>query len=450
MALSKRQNQVATGNGNAGAGDNVGAEDNLGEGLSSTHWSPLRRALFRFVCVYLVVYNLPFPLNILPQGFPPYDNFWNALAVWAGRHLFHQVVEITPSGSGDTAAGWVQVFCCLAIAVLTTVLWTLLDRKRPHYDRLYDWLRVYVRFALAATMVSYGADKIIPTQFPPPSLDRLMEPIGDASPMGLLWTFMGASAPYQIFGGVLEMLGALLLTARHTTLLGALILGAVLSNVVALNFCYDVPVKILSVNLLLMAVFLAAPYIGRLVDMFIRGRAVGPMPLRRLFQSRRLDRTALALRTLFVAGLLWMALWPLYQNSLMTQTASRSPLYGIWAVEQWNVNGAVRPPLITDTEQWHRVVFDNPVRVGVQTVSGERHRFALMRDTTARTLTLKRSDDPAWSSTFTYAQPQPGMLTLAGTMDGQKIQVKLHREDAQNFLLVRRGFHWVNEFPYNR
>ena len=36
MALSERQNQVATGNGNAGAGDNVGAGDNLGEGLSST------------------------------------------------------------------------------------------------------------------------------------------------------------------------------------------------------------------------------------------------------------------------------------------------------------------------------------------------------------------------------------------------------------------------------
>lgn len=434
MALSERQKATTT-------------RENLGEGESVKAWSPLRRAGFRFVCVYLVVYNLPFPLNILPQGFPPYDNLWSALTLWVGRHVFHRTV-VAPNGSGDTSGGWVQVFMCLAAALLATVLWTVLDRKRPHYDRLYDWLRVYVRFALANVMFSYGAMKIFPNQFSAPSLDRLLEPFGDASPMGLLWTFMGASPAYEIFGGMLEMLGGLLLTTRHTTLLGALVCMGVLSNVVALNFCYDVPVKIFSTHLLLMALFLAAPYVGRLIDLFVRGRAVRPAPLHRLFQDRRLDRTAVVLRTLFVAGLAGMALWQNYQIYTSKETASRSPLYGLWAVDEWSVNGVTRPPLVTDTAQWHRVVLSHNT-LTVQTVSGTRHRYFMPQGPVGRALILSRSDDPAWSSTLTYTQPDPSLLLLAGTLDRQQLRVRLHHEEAQNSLLVRRGFHWVNEFPYN-
>ena len=435
MALSERRKATATG-------------DNFGEGESTNQWSPLRCTVFRFVCAYLVVYNLPFPLNILPQGFPPYDNLWSALTLWVGRHVFHRTVMV-PNGSGDTFGGWVQVFMCLAIALLATVLWTLLDHKRPHYDRLYDWLRVYVRFALANVMISYGADKIFPNQFPVPSLDRLTEPFGDASPMGLMWTFMGASPAYQIFGGMLEMLGGLLLTTRHTTLLGALICMGVLSNVVALNFCYDVPVKIFSTHLLLMALFLVAPYMKRLIDLFVRGRAVGPAPLHRLFQNRRLDRAALVLRTLFVFGLAGMALWQNYQLYSFSKTVSHSPLYGLWAVNEWNVDGETRPPLMTDTTQWHRVSLSH-WGLTVQTVSGTRQCYFIPSGPVGQTVTLKRSDDPAWSSTLTYTQPNPDSLLLVGTLDGQQLKVRLHHENAKTSLLVRRGFHWVNEFPYNR
>jgi hypothetical protein len=34
-------------------------------------------------------------------------------------------------------------------------------------------------------------------------------------------------------------------------------------------------------------------------------------------------------------------------------------------------------------------------------------------------------------------------------LDGQKVRARLHRQDA-SFLLVNRGFHWINEYPFNR
>ena len=87
---------------------------------------------------------------------------------WVGDEVFHADTSVLPNGSGDTTYNYVQVFCFLMLALAATAVWTFLDRRRPNYARLHEWLRVYVRFALAVTMISYGAIKVIPSQFPSP------------------------------------------------------------------------------------------------------------------------------------------------------------------------------------------------------------------------------------------------------------------------------------------
>src|SRR6185295_12656867 len=107
-----------------------------------------------------------------------------------------------------------------SLAVLATLLWTALDGSRPNYSRVHAWLRTYLRFALAATLFSYGAAKVFKSQFPDPPASRLLEPLGEMSPMGLLWSFMGASGAYTVFGGLAETIPAILLMFGRTTLLG--------------------------------------------------------------------------------------------------------------------------------------------------------------------------------------------------------------------------------------
>ncbi len=161
--------------------------------------------------------------------------------------------------------------------------WMLLDRGRGKDVRLHAWLRVILRFYLAAAMLVYGGGKLIPDQFPAPPPDTLVRPVGDLLPVELLWTFMGASSAYTIFTGVAEMVGGLLLTARRTTLLGALICAGVLGNVFMLNVAYDVPVKILSFHLMAMSVFLVAPDLSRLANLLLLNRPAQPATLRPLF-----------------------------------------------------------------------------------------------------------------------------------------------------------------------
>jgi hypothetical protein len=67
---------------------------------------------------------------------------------------------------------------------------------------------------------------------------------------------MAASTAYTFFCGLTEVTAGTLLLFRRTLTVGALVAVAALVNIVLLNFCYDVPVKLYSSHLLMMALFL--------------------------------------------------------------------------------------------------------------------------------------------------------------------------------------------------
>lgn len=426
-------------------------EEPAEQAREAPRWGPVKRGLFRFAFSYLVLYLLPFPLSVLWPVLPWYNNLWNTVVPWVGRHVFGTAIDVLPNGSGDTTYNYVQVFCFLALALAATLVWTLLDRKRAQYIRLHEGLRVYVRFALATAMISYAAVKIIKSQFPDPSLDRLLQPFGDSSPMGLLWTFMGASVSYNIFTGLGELAGGLLLTARRTTLLGALVCIGVLSNVVMLNFSYDVPVKLYSSHLLAMAVFLTLPDLRRLADFFLLHRALERMEVGRLFQGKWLHRGTLVLRALFVAFVIYVSLAGAWQNyQWYAGRAQGAPLYGIWEVDEFETDGTARPPLATDATRWRWMIFDYRGVLAIQNMDNSRHRYSLELDAARKRLALVKRDDPTWKTSVAFERPAPALLTLRTRFDGHDIRARLHRVENPEFPLTSRGFHWINETPFSR
>jgi hypothetical protein len=404
----------------------------------------LQRILFRFAFAYLLLYNL-FAGNSLLRG------LWDPVVRWVGDGIFGAEIALRLTGSGDTAWDYVQVFCLLMTSLGATLVWSLLDRKRSDYGRMHEGLRVFLRFSLAITMIMYGAVKAIPVQMPSPSLDRLLQPFGNASPMGLLWTFMGASAGYCIFTGVAEMLGGLLLTVRRTTLLGTLICVGVLANVAMLNYCYDVPVKLLSTHLLITALFLVAPDLRRLTSLFVLGRRAQHVPVRPLFTNVTLHRTILWLRTGLIAGFTCLVLLQATAALMIYgELAPRPPLYGIWTVKEFQADGEVKPLLITDATCWRRMVFDQPGVVSIYACNDAREYYRLELDEAKKLLTITKFDDAEWKATLRYKESVPDRLTVEGTFDGKEVVVELQRTDESQFLLVSRGFHWISEKPFNR
>src|SRR4030095_403648 len=146
-----------------------------------------------------------------------------------------------------------------SLAFIGAIVWSILDRQRRSYDKAYYWLRVLVRYSLAYTMMVYGFIKIFHLQMPSPYLSQLVQPLGDKSPMGLAWTFMGYSKAFSAYTGWGEVIGGILLFWRRTTALGALITVILMASVVAMNYSFDIPVKLYSSVLFIQGLFLLTP-----------------------------------------------------------------------------------------------------------------------------------------------------------------------------------------------
>lgn len=423
------------------------------------NWSLVSRISFRFAFCYWLLYCLPEKgrqslTSLIPGAYylnRPYEWLWHKLTPWVARHFFHLSgtrVTYFPTGSGDTTLDYVQNFLFIVIAILAALVWSLLDRKREGYGTLYVWLRILLRFTLAITLFEYGLVKIVPLQFRPPNLMHLVETYGESSPMHLLWTFMGASMAYTIFAGLAETTAATLLLFRRTALLGALVAAGVLLNIVMLNFCYDVPVKLYSANLLLMALFLLLPDISRLANVFVLNRTAHPAELTRPRFSKRWTRISaktltLALFAYFVVSTMWGG----WQNFQHARANDAPPIYGTYDVDALSLNG--KPALLTDAAKpaWKQVIADYGSWV-IQSTDGAQPIFAPHFEK-GNTVYLYSWKTRSYIK-LNYAQPDAQHLVLTGRLGGGSLEVRLHRTAQKQFLLTSRGFHWISEQPFNR
>jgi len=418
-------------------------------------WSIARRVAFRFAFAYLLLYNLPFPIGGLPLTDPVkgwYDRLWHVVVPWFAAHVLHLAKPITifSNGSGDTTYDYVLVLVLVLLAAAATLVWSVLDRRASSYPRLAFGLRVYVRYVLAYALLSYGAFKVIQTQFPYPSLDRLVEPFGEFSPMGVVWSWMGISYAYNLFAGLAEMVSGCLLFFRRTVMLGGLLAIAVMSNVVIINFAFDVPVKLYSSHLLLMAIFLVAPDARRLVDACVMNRGMTAADLGAAFATRRMRVAGAVAKTVFVLTGVIAPLWT--SRSFRRQIAVRPPLYGIWEVDSFVRGHEALPALVGDSVRWRRVVFSYPGAASVRLLNDSTRGYRVAADTVTHTLVLSSRRDSSFKLPLAYARAggHNDSLRLDGVVNGDSLHLRLHRLDETKFLLVSRGYHWINEFPLNR
>ena len=211
------------------------------------------RYFLNVLLFYWICFTFPFPLDLvgLPFQLVEADNqpawmkaagtkygeaySWiteqkNQVCTRVGDRVLHVEAIIQPTGSGDTMRAYVGCLCAVVIAAVAALLWTvvvlLVQRRRPdwHADHTCthlsaSWSVSSCARCFSATVLPRFSRSSSPNRVP----FRLAQHLGDMSPMGLLWTFMGFSPTYQIFTGAIEVLAGLLLTTRRTTLLGALV-----------------------------------------------------------------------------------------------------------------------------------------------------------------------------------------------------------------------------------
>ena len=414
-------------------------------------WNLATRIVFRFCSVYFSLYVATSQMlwGLFGLQLPQMLN----LTSWFATHLFGvtRALVITGSGSGDKTFDWVHAFCLLMIALAATAVWSFLDRARDHYVSLHKWFHLFFRFALGSTMVTYGMTKAIPLQMPEPSLMRLLEAFGNFSPMGVLWSSIGASRGYEIFTGCAELAGGILLFVPRTATLGALICLVDAIEIFTLNMTYDVPVKLLSFHMVLMSLVLLAPEASRLANVLVLNRTAGPSTLPPLLRDRRANWIMVAAQVVFGAYLVGRSLQSAAQAwTKYGEGAPKSPLYGIWNVDEMIVDGNISSPFATDFDRWRRVVFQTPTGMSFQRRDDTFVYHGVTIDAGGKTLTLTKGNDKTWTARFSYQRPAADRLILDGDMDGHRMHMELQLFDRNKFMLVSRGFHWIQEYPFNR
>jgi len=404
-------------------------------------WPTSEKVIFRFLFIYFILFIISqFTFSL----FEP-------LVRLTGHLILHIETPISyfPSGSGDTTYAYVALFMNTLITLTATLIWSFIDKKRPAYNTLFYWFLVILRFYLALMMFSYGFAKIYKMQFPGPSLIRLLQPLGDFSPMGLAWTFMGFSEAYNVFTGSLEVLGGLLLVCRKTATLGALIVTVVMTHVAVMNFTYDIPVKLFSLHLVTIALFIASTDGKRIFRLFISNKPTSHYHFYYPIKNHLYEKIKNGFKIVAVGLVIGTSIWQGYNGEReYGDKRVRPKLYGIWEVETMTVNDEVLPPLLTDENRWRYLVVDYESRAAIKYMTDEKKWMTLKIDSIDSKITLYEGDNKQ-EDNFDFSRSD-NELYLEGTLYGHRMKIKLKVKDLDDILLINRGFHWINEYPFNK
>ena len=431
-------------------------------------WSFGTRLAFRFSFCYLIIYALGCGnatlWEVIPFHIGEHLNDWTSwpffhTAQWLGQHLFHLTgvgAKLHGTGSGDTILNWIAVGIMLAVSILASLIWTALAELRSParrglaYPKLFFWFRLTLRLTLGIAMLGYGLAKLFPLQMAPPSLAVLNEPLGNTSPMTMLWTLIGLNPIYEMICGAAEVTAGILILFRRTGLLGELLTAFLATNIVLYNFCYDVPVKLYAAHLLLMSIALIVPDMPSLLNFFFLHRPCKPID----GWVKPARRCGLRIETICVVAVLLLAVLPQafqmrkgYAQELINQR-NPPPLTG-----QWHLTSATKPFLTGDGVALADIFFEPTGRVMFRSSDGVLWRGGVNRDDKKHTMQLfclgHNGDPPLYAMT----QPDSTHIVLTptgkdakddGTLTLARVSLPPH------YPLEDRGFHFVNEWGLER
>jgi hypothetical protein len=430
-------------------------------------WSFAARLAFRFAFCYLLLYALccgnatlweviPFHIGEHLEEWFSWPFFHGAQ--WLGQHLFHLTgvgAKLHDTGSGDTILNWIAVGIMLAVAILATLVWTTLaelrspTRRSLAYPRLFFWFRLTIRLTLGVAMFNYGLTKLFPFQMAPPSLAVLNEPLGNTSPMTMLWTLIGLNPVYEMICGAAEVTAGLLILFRRTALLGEILTAFLATNIVLYNFCYDVPVKLYAAHLLLMSIALIVPDMPGLFNFFFLHRPCKPID----GWVKPARRYGLRVETICVLVALLLTVLPelfqLKQGYAQQLVSLRNPLP---LTGQWHLTSATKPYLTGDGLPMTDIFLEPSGRVMVRSSDGVLWRGGKQIDDNKHTLQLFSTGHDG-APVYAATQPDPSHLLLTPTGKDAKNDgvLTLARVPLPtHYPLEDRGFHWVNEWGLER
>ena len=256
--------------------------------------------------------------------------------------------------------------------------------------------------------------------------------IEEMSPMRILWTYMGSSPAYSAFAGFCQVTAGVLLLFRRTYVFGALIAFGVMTNIVVLNFCYDVPVKIFSTNLALISLFIIHNNWSSIL-MFLIGK-----PSKINFVGFRFNKKWLQItsKILIVLYILVITVGMSMSRIINTEENTNEKFFAVYKNENQSTDSLTLTKMIID-DGYAQIFYKN------DTVVSWDFKF----DEKENTIFFKAADSTKTDIKLHFKPIENNKIEF---LDSGKSLGKFSITKKEDFELLKRGFNWTNEYPYNR
>jgi hypothetical protein len=328
----------------------------------NTAWANWEKLLFRFLFIYFIIQAIPLDWKFYKELFAVFQNDFS----------FYSLFKLTKyAPQFFSATGFYNWLIAAALALIGTAVWTARDRGNVNYDVLHYWLRVILRYRLAAGIIAYGLIKLFPLQMPYPSLSNLHTNYGDFLKWKIYFHTLGITQGYEIFLGLVEIVAGILLLFRKGTTFGSGIILGFVGNVFAANIAYDGGEQVYSAYLFVIALFLFAYDTPRLFRLVVLRKYTTAAPFKPVYEERKAVRSRLLLKTAFSFFILALGI-STYANytsdPYKVPTASGlKDAYGFYNVREFRLNSAILPYSTTDTNRWQNVVFEKWATLSIKT-----------------------------------------------------------------------------------
>ena len=391
-------------------------------------WKSWEKILFRFSFLFLGFFLLNYELAMVSL----YFNFYNSLRKfyalfstplqWLDQHLYHLGYQpkVHDSMPGDNHFGAAYYLTVLILIVITVIVWSIVQWDKAAYNKLYYWFRLYVRCMVALIMFGYGMDKLIPSQMPYPDVEQLLTKIGAQNHFNAVWTFIGSSPAYEMFTGLCEVTGSLLLLFRRTHIFGCLFMCTILCNVVALNIFYNIPVKMYSALLLVCVIFLLIPYLNKLFRFFFLGKNETLLEKQYVFQRSWKGKLVIAISVI-------IPILSFIHDTYREYRSYRKYHIDIKDEKLFEVTTFILKdtiaPLVTDTIRWRRFALPNKNTAVIYNMQDNPDEYEFDIDTLQHNYTLHNNADTAKWDVLHYQHPDKHILEFLGKWKGKDVHI---------------------------
>jgi hypothetical protein len=242
---------------------------------------------------------------------------------------------------------------------------------------------------------------------------------------------------------------------RKTTLVGSLLTIAVMTNVLMINMFFDVPVKLLSIILLLIAVLITSLNFKPIWNFFVKGVTTKKYTRAFPFKDREWKIIGYTIKGIIVTAILGIQTYSIGIQYL--NKPAPLGIAGIYEVEKFVLSSEPLPPITTDSTRWNRIIIDdiNPGRIAIDFMNGDRVQFYAEINEISKTIAGKAPLHPEYFKdsysefTVSWDSISDMELSIQGSLGKDSIYVRLKKTPIEKIPLLNRGFNWINEVPYN-